>query len=162
MTLPSLTRALPLLTFAALCGCGSPSSDLIDGFTKAEWAKVMTFGPLGAPMPNSTNKYADNAAAAAFGQRLFFEKSYAGALTVGSDGTNGSLGAVGDKGKVACASCHDPNAWYVDTRSMPNNLSIGVNFTKRNSASLVNAAYYKWLKLGRQGRLALVPGRQRL
>ncbi len=118
---------------------------MVDVFTTAEWAKISTFGPLKAPDPDTTNQYADNAAAAAFGQRLFFEKSYSGAIIVGDDGTNGGLGAVGDTGKVGCVSCHDPNNWYIDTRSKPGNISLGVNYTVHNAPSLVNAAYYKWM-----------------
>ena len=98
--------------------------------------------------PDSTNKYADNAQAAIFGQRLFFEKGYSAALTIGDDGSNGSLGAVGDKGKVACASCHDPANYYGDTRSHPNSLSLGVKWTSRNAPPLVNVAFYKWWSWG--------------
>ena len=83
--------------------------------------------------------------AATFGQRLFFEKSYSGAIIVGDDGTNGGNGAVGETGKVGCVSCHDPTNWYIDTRSQPGNVSLGVNYTVHNAPSLVNAAYYKWL-----------------
>jgi cytochrome c peroxidase len=118
--------------------------DMVDVFTKAEWAEVQKLGPLPDIPAEPSNKYADNAMAAAFGQRLFFEKSYSGALTIGNDGTNGSPGMVGDKGKIGCVSCHDPAAFYVDTRSMPNNLSIGVKYTKRHAPPLVNIAFYKW------------------
>ncbi len=45
------------------------------------------------------------AGAAALGQRLFFDKRYSGALTVA-----GELGAIGDTGKVACATCHSGGA----------------------------------------------------
>ncbi len=138
---------VPWLGLAPLAGCSndaSPSDGSVDVFSAAEFTKVKTFGPLGAPPADSTNKYADSAAAAAFGQRLFYEKAYAGALTVGNDGTNGALGAVGDKGKVACASCHDGSNWYIDTRSKPGNVSLGVKYTARNAPSLVNASYYKW------------------
>jgi len=133
---------LALLGTAGLAACGGDNT--VDGFTLPEWAVIKKFGPLGAPPPNTTNKYADDANAAKFGQRLFFEKSYAGALTIGSDGMNGSPGNVGDTGKIGCVSCHDPNGWYIDTRSMPNNVSIGAKYTKRNAPSLVNAVYYKW------------------
>jgi cytochrome c peroxidase len=117
----------------------------VDVFTSAEWAKVSTFGPLAPPDADPTNRYADNDAAAAFGQRLFFEKSYSGALIVGDDGSNGGLGAVGEAGKVGCVSCHDPNNWFIDTRSKPGNISLGVNYTPHNAPSLVNASYYKWM-----------------
>ncbi len=133
----------------AAAGCGNDMpANMVDVFTEAEWKVVQQFGPLPALPPDTTNKYADNLMAAKFGQRLFFEKGYAGALTVGNDGTNGSLGMVGDKGKVACASCHDGTAYYVDTRSMPNNVSLGVKYTNRNAPSLVNVGFYKWYSWG--------------
>ncbi len=127
-----------------VAGCGNGAAT-VDGFTAAEWAKISMFGPLALPEPDTTNKYADDAAAAAFGQRLFFEKSYSGPLIVGDDGTNGGLGAVGETGKVGCVSCHDPSNWFIDTRSKPGNISLGVNYTPHNAPSLVNAAYYKWM-----------------
>jgi cytochrome c peroxidase len=135
------TYALGALLVA---GCEAEPDLGIDGFTLGEWVKLKTLGPLTTPDPDFTNTYADNAAAATFGQRLFHEKGYANALTVGDNGSNGSLGAIGDKGKVSCASCHDAAAWYIDTRTNPNNVSLGVAYTPRNAPSLVNAAFYKW------------------
>jgi cytochrome c peroxidase len=130
--------ALPV-TFALLAGCAVEEPNVAEDMTE-----INKLAPLLAPSKDTTNVYADNASAATFGQRLFFEKSYAAALTIGDDGTNGSPGAVGEKGKVACASCHDSNAWFIDTRTVPNNVSLGVAYTPRNAPSLVNAAYYKW------------------
>ena len=131
----------------AVTGCGDNTTPpgTVDVFSAAEWAKIKTFGPLGPPDPDPTNKYADDPAAAAFGQRLFFEKSYSGAIVVADDGTNGGLGAAGETGKVGCVSCHNPTSWYIDTRSKPGNISLGVKYTVHNAPSLVNAVYYKWL-----------------
>ncbi|HKQ70941.1 MAG TPA: cytochrome c peroxidase, partial [Polyangiaceae bacterium] len=67
-------------------------------------------------------------------------------IVVGNDGTNGGLGAATEVNKVSCASCHDSANWYVDTRSRPRNTSLGVNWDIRNSATLVNAQYYKWVE----------------
>src|SRR5690606_1495835 len=33
---------------------------------------------------------------------------------------------------------------FADTRSKPGNVSIGANYSKRNSPSLLNVAYYDW------------------
>lgn len=114
--------------------------NMIDVFTEEEFDEIQKLGPLGTVPPDPTNRYADDPAAAAFGQRLFFEKSYAHALTIADP----SLGAVGDKGKVACASCHDPSNYFTDTRSRPNAVSLGVTWTTRNAPTLVNAAFYTW------------------
>jgi cytochrome c peroxidase len=117
---------------------------MVDVFSEEEFAVIQQFGPLGDPPADPTNRYADNASVAAFGQRLFFEKSYAGALTIADP----VLGAVGDKGKIACASCHDVNNYYTDTRSHPNSTSLGVTWTTRNAPTLVNVAYYQWMSWG--------------
>ena len=130
-------------------GCGDDGGDgLVDGFTTAEWDKIMELGPIGAAPPDSTNRFADAAAAAAYGQRVFFDKGYAGPLTVGDDGGNGALGALGETGKVACASCHIPSSWFMDTRSIPNATSVGAGWTPRNAPSMVNVAFYDWFGWG--------------
>jgi cytochrome c peroxidase len=115
------SRLLALSAALVLQGC-LPGSGETDVFTDEEFELIATLGPLPAPPANPTNRYADDAAVAAFGQRLFFEKGFAKALTV----PNSGLGAVGDTGKVACVSCHDPTNYYVDTRSRPAMTSVGV------------------------------------
>ena len=131
--------ALTLLALFALPAC-LPDSGQTDGFTDEELALIATLGPLPEPPPNPTNRYADDPEAAAFGQRLFYEKGFAKALTVAGSG----LGNVGDTGKVNCASCHDPASFYSDTRSRPAMTSLGVSWTQRNSPTLVNTAYQRW------------------
>ena len=138
---------------AAACGDdggdgGDGGTGLVDGFTAAEWAKIRTLGPIGAPPPDTTNRFADDAAAATFGQRIFFEHGYSGPLQVGDDGQNGSLGAMGETGKVACASCHIPSSWFMDSRSNPDATSIGARWTPRNAPSMVNVAFYDWFGWG--------------
>lgn len=134
-----LPRLSSFVVFA-VAGVGCMTGKMVDVFTEEEYEQIQKLGPLGAVPPDPTNRYADNPAAAAFGQRLFFEKSYAHALTIGDP----TLGAVGDKGKIACASCHDPTGYYTDTRSKPNATSLGVTWTQRNAPTLVNAAFYRW------------------
>ena len=126
----------------ALTGCMSDST--VDAFTSEQFDLIKQFHLVDGPPPNSTNKYADNDAAAAFGQQLFFEKSYAGPLTL----ADSVLGKVGDTGKIACASCHDVTRYWTDTRSRPNNMSLGVKWTTRNAPSLTNIAYYEWHSWG--------------
>ncbi len=132
---------------------GSPADtapetpDPLDGFTKEEWALIKTLGPLPKVPADKTNAFADNAKAAALGQMLFFDKSYAGALAVGDDGTNGGLGAVGDTGKVSCASCHEGSTMD-DVRTKPNNVSLGTDFGTRNALSIANSSFYAWTNWG--------------
>ena len=115
---------------------------LTDGmFTDAEMATIRAMGPLPAPDPDPTNRYANDSKVALFGQKLFFDPGYSGAIVVGNDGTNGGLGAKGETGKVSCRSCHLGD-WMIDTRSMPNGTSLGIDWFIRNSPSLVNVTYY--------------------
>ncbi len=124
----------------AACDDGS----LVDGrFTPAEWEKINRFSPLPLPPRSPTNRFADEPAAAAFGQRLFFEKRYAGRIFEGSPG-EGGLGAIDEEQKVSCADCHDPKMWFTDTRSNPNRTSLGTGRTKRNAPSIVNVIFYEW------------------
>ena len=121
--------------------------DPLDGFTAVEWTEIKKLGPLPAVPKDTTNAYADNAKAAALGQMLFFDKSYSGALAVADDGTNGGLGAIGDTGKVSCASCHE-GVTMDDNRSKPNNVSLGTDFGTRNAPSIVNSSFYAWTNWG--------------
>jgi cytochrome c peroxidase len=124
---------------------GGPKT--IDGFTEEQWKLLGTLSPLPAVPKDPTNAKADDPAAAKLGQMLFFDRSYAGALTIGNDGKNGGLGAVGDVGKVSCASCHG-GPTMDDVRSTPGNVSLGTAFGTRNALSLVNSAFYAWTNWG--------------
>ena len=59
-----------------------------------------------------------------------------GALRLGS-----GLGVQGTPGKVACSSCHDPSAGFVDTRSTKQQVSLGAAWTHRRSPSLLDVGY---------------------
>ncbi len=126
----------------ALTGCMNDGT--VDAFTSEEFDIIKQFGPLPDLPPSTTNRYADNPDVATFGQQLFFEKAYAGKLTMADP----ALGAVGDAGKIACASCHDVTHYWTDTRSKPNNMSLGAKWTTRNAPTLVNVAYYVWHSWG--------------
>lgn len=138
----------PFLVFAALGAAGcAPEEELIDGvFTPAEWEKVKILSPLPELPEDPTNRFADDPGAAAFGQRLFFERAYSGPLTIGDDGTNGGAGAVGATGTMSCASCHE-GPWLIDLRSQPGNVSLGSAYLPRNAGSMINVAYYfPWIE----------------
>jgi cytochrome c peroxidase len=121
----------------------------VDGlFTIGEWQAISTLSPLPDPLPpDPTNAWSDDPAAAVLGQKLFFDPSPAGPIVEPDDGENGGLGALGDTGKVSCASCHMPDdGWFQDLRSNPPGTSLGVDWSGRNSPPVVNAAYYEWFK----------------
>ncbi|WP_394831482.1 hypothetical protein LVJ94_33720 [Pendulispora rubella] len=105
--------------------------------TAEEWVQAKTQSPLPAVPPDPTNKYADNPNAARLGQAFYFETGYSGPLVTPSD-----LGSPGQSGRVACASCH-VLPWGSDTRSSPNNMSLGVNWTGRHSPAVTNSAFYE-------------------
>lgn len=107
--------------------------------TIQEMQLARTQSPLPALPPSPGNKYADDPAAATLGQKFYFDKSIAGPIV---DAPN-DLGAAGDLGKVSCASCHD-KPWGSDTRSVPNEVSLGTSWTPRNSGPVVNVAFYTW------------------
>lgn len=138
----TLTRVSVLGALLAACG----GADLVDDtFTAGEWDLIATLSPLPAIPADPTNAVADDPAAAALGQMLFFDTRAAGALTVGDDGQNGAPGQVGDTGKVGCVSCHTvESGWLDDSRSRPGNVSIGAGYGKRNAPPIVNAVFYAW------------------
>jgi len=136
MRSPLIASVLVLVPLAA--GCDDLCSGKDCMFTTTEWNLVKTMSPLPDPVPDPTNRYVQDEAAAALGQKLLYETRYSAALKVAS-----TLGVVGDKAKVACVSCHLAPT-FLDTRSVPNNLSVGVSWTLRNAPSLVNQVYYDW------------------
>ena len=115
---------------------GAPSLRPSDG--------VKALSPLPTLLPvDTTNALADSAAAATLGQKLFFDKRYSGPLVALTPaGTVNPLGATGDTGKVACATCHSGPAMS-DNRD-PFNVTLGTNFHTRNAPALVNSSFYTW------------------
>src|SRR5262245_35077676 len=99
---------LSSLAVAAVTLSACMSEKMVDVFTEEEFEQIRQLGPLPEAPPDSTNRYADDPACAVFGQRLFFEKSYSNKLTIADP----ALGAVGDMGKISCASCHDVANYY--------------------------------------------------
>jgi cytochrome c peroxidase len=126
---------------AALAGAGCDDEG---PFTEREMQSLRTF-QLTAPPPDPTNALADDAEAAKLGKLFYFDTRFSGPLgPYNVPATNGSLGAAGEAGKVACASCHDPAYGGTDHRSLPNATSLGVSYTGRNASAVINAAYSLW------------------
>lgn len=106
-----------------------------------------SFSPLPALPPDPTNAFADDANAAVLGQRLYMDRSYSGALVVGTDGGNGGLGDAGVAGLVSCFSCHGSVAGS-DDRTVPNHVSLGTNYGTRNALGVVNSSFLTWTNWG--------------
>ena len=79
-------------------------------------------GSLPELQDDPTNKYADNPAAAKFGQKLFFDTRFSA------------------NGKVACASCHVPEKYFTDGLAK----SKGVGEASRSAPSILGIAYSPW------------------
>src|SRR5882672_9756591 len=90
--------------------CGSQPATT-PAVSSAELEILAKLSPATLPPPpqDVSNKFADDAAAAHLGQKLFFDTSFAGPLVdPDNDGTPASLGKAGQTGRVACAGCHLP------------------------------------------------------
>src|SRR5262249_23099950 len=131
-----------VLLFLSLGGC--LDENRVEGFADGDWQVLRSLSPIPKDIPpDPTNAVADEPAAAGLGQKLFFERSYAGPLAVGDDGTNGGIGPQGAVGRVACVSCH-LSEWWDDTRSMPPTTSLGADRGKRNAPTMVNMQFYRF------------------
>jgi cytochrome c peroxidase len=107
---------------------------------------------LPVPAEDVTNAFADDAAAAALGQALFFDARFSGALLDGdNDGSVNALGNKGDTGKVSCAGCHLPAAGFSDARSIRQQISLGSGWGLRRAPSLLDVG---------QSRLLMWDGRR--
>ncbi len=146
-----MTRGQALLGVVCLFGgasCWSEQARIDDTFTEDEWAFLQTFEPPGPELcpPQFAATSLDRCIAAAeFGKALFFDKTMSGPIDYSADPSlandPSALGAAGEDDKVACADCHDPAHFFIDTRSAPGNLSFGAKGpTKHNAMSPVNVS----------------------
>jgi cytochrome c peroxidase len=101
---------------------------------------------LPAPPPDLSNHWADDPAAARFGQRIFFDPGFAGPLLDPDNvGDSSALGVVGETGKVACAGCHVPEAGFVDVRSPRKTTSLAAGWGRRRAKPLLEVGQAKLL-----------------
>ncbi|MBW2471126.1 MAG: cytochrome-c peroxidase [Deltaproteobacteria bacterium] len=108
---------------------GIPSQDCAWAMDQHTWTsqekvvlRSLWLGSLG-PLPvDPSNKYSDNARAAALGRKLFFEDKFSG------------------NQKVSCATCHREDYFFTD--NLP--LSHGMATTPRRSMPLIGVAYNSW------------------
>ncbi|HEY4177157.1 MAG TPA: cytochrome c peroxidase [Kofleriaceae bacterium] len=96
----------------------------------------------GAAPADLSNRYGDDATAAALGQKLFFDTRFSGRLLDPDNGAlAGSLGPVGTPGLVSCASCHVAADGFVDTRSPGKQISLASQWTHRKAPTLLESAH---------------------
>ena len=115
-----------LLALAPGCGpeqgAGPGSSALYVDFSEREIERIaQLMGPPPLP-PDPTNAVADDPAAAALGQRLYFDPRFSG------------------DGSVSCATCHDPALGFSDGQR----LSEGLGTTTRHAPTVLDAAVQRW------------------
>ncbi len=144
------------IALAAACvvacssGAASPSvgaqadagaTDAAPTFTPTELAALATLSPVTLPSApaDESNRFADSPAAAALGQKLFFEPGFSGELLEGDDdGGPNTLGKKGETGKVACAGCHVPSAGFLDNRTLGMQISLAAGWGIRRTPSLID------------------------
>lgn len=130
---------------AATVAC---SGDRAPALTAAERDALANLSPValpGAPADPS-NLWADDDAAARFGQILFFDPRLAGRLLDGdNDGSKNALGQQGETGRVSCAGCHMPEAGFSDVRSIDRQISLAAGWGRRRTPSLLDVAQSKLL-----------------
>lgn len=142
-----LARGSALAAMIAGAGCTS-SGDDHDGFSSQEWTAIQDMQPLGKAMiPNPYNHMDTDVRLVALGQKLFFDTGFADPITV--DGHPN--GKKGEAGKLSCAQCHDPKAYYVDSRIDPvTNSRYATSFSlrapgARATPGMLNEGYYDWI-----------------
>jgi cytochrome c peroxidase len=122
-------------------GQAATSDDPEPQLTETVRAALAELAPAALPAPpaDASNAWADDPAAAALGQVLFFDPGFAGALLDGdNDGSPQALGLKGDTGKVACAGCHQPAAGFSDARTIRRQISLGSGWGLRKAPSLLD------------------------
>ena len=130
-------------------GAGGGADDPDPVFTaEAQAALAALHYDDGPPPADPSNRVADDPAARAFGQKLFFDKTFSGRLLEGdNDGSAATLGMRGDSGRVSCAGCHLPVSGFVDTRSPHAQVSLAAQWTLRRTPTLMEVAFaplYNW------------------
>lgn len=118
--------------------------------TAEQWERLLALRYDEGPVPaDVTNAWADDPAAAALGQALFFDPRFSGPLLDGdNDGSEGTLGADGETHRVACASCHVPEDGFVDTRSPHQQISLAAGWVLRRTPTLLDVGFATLLGWG--------------
>ena len=115
-----MIRMTIIIALAAL-----PAARAAEAWSRAEIAELRHFSlaELGAPPADPSNRFADDAQAAALGRKLFFDPR----LSV--------------NGRVSCATCHQPERDFQD--GLP--LSKGVGTTNRRAMPIAGTAHLPFL-----------------
>jgi cytochrome c peroxidase len=114
-----ITRASVLFVTVVLLACGASAASAHDAkLHLLHDASELSLDGLGPLAPDATNRWADDADAAALGQRLFFDAR------------------LSSNCRVSCGTCHDPQRQFQDGRA----LGKGVGTTSRRTMPVAGAA----------------------
>ena len=143
------------LVFWVVATAGMTACQLIDEslcadesceWTARQWQALQGLTLQAAPAPDPSNAYSTNKAAAALGQRLFFDRNFSGTAR-GKDAIErpalSQITNVGQPLLISCASCHSPWAAGTDIASPLDTVSVGAGTTDVNALPTLNAAYHK-------------------
>jgi cytochrome c peroxidase len=111
-------------TLLLLAACAGGSFAGGDTWSEDEMTvlRSLTLAALKPLAPDPSNHAADNPAAAALGERIFFDVKFSG------------------NGAVSCASCHMPEHYFTDARPF----GVGMGTIPLNTMSLIGASYSPW------------------
>lgn len=143
---PSPDRRGGIQILAALCAAMllSACATQDDGdvlFSDTEKAIIKTLVYTDPP-DDPTSNYDQNSAAATLGQKFFMDVRFSGEILIQGNRTNTyAAGGSTSEGKIACVSCHSPNFGWADGTTRPNDVSLGTNFTDRNSPTILNSVF---------------------
>ena len=140
---------------------GGCTGNKMDGFSNEDWDRISAIAPMSTKMPdNPFDTKGSDEAMARFGQRLFFDKRGAEAITADGpsgkgpytpidpatgkpavDATTGKAIVIpGEVGKVSCATCHG-SQYLVDAR-MQYSFSHGRSWLTHNTPTMANLGYF--------------------
>lgn len=122
-----------------LTACAQEDKETLFSDTEIAIIKTLIYK---APDGEASNQYVNNSDAATLGQKFFWDTQFSGAIQVQGNRTNTYESASGTNYKrISCATCHAPTFGWADNTSIPNNVSLGANFTNRNSPTVLNTSF---------------------
>jgi cytochrome c peroxidase len=133
-----LTAVFYLVTFSFFLSACSSQDDRDALFSDTEMAIIRTL-VYKAPAGEASNAYVNNADAATLGQKFFWDVQFSGGIVV--QGNRDANHTTDTPRKIACVNCHSPSLGWADSASKPNDVSLGANFTTRNSPTVLNASF---------------------
>lgn len=109
-------------TLTAASSVSALAADAAPQLSDKEKRLIQTLSPLPSLPSSPTNRFADNADAARFGQKLFFDAR------------------LSRDGSISCATCHQPELGWGDGKA----LAEGFEQLNKHSPSILHSGYQRW------------------